>query len=408
MNVDVVIVGAGPAGLCLARSLAGTGLSIALLEVRDEASLAEPEFDGREIALTHHSVHLLRELGIWARIPAGDIHELKDALVMNGSGQSGMSLDHGDGNRPQLGFLVANQMIRKAAFAAIAAQDGLTLACGQPVRGIEPGVDRSRICLGDGRVLAARLVVAADSRFSTMRRAMGIGADSHDFGKSMLVCRMHHEAPHGQVAWEWFGHGQTLARLPLVEHESSVVLTLPPQVMQDLANAPEAEFAAAIEARFQHRLGRMELTSTRHVYPLVGVYARRFTAARFALVGDAAVGMHPVTAHGFNLGLLGQDLLAGVVRRGLDGRQDIGSPALLRPYDRGLRRASRPLYLATGAIVGLFTDDSHAARALRGLVLSAGTRLPAVRRALVHSVTHAGSSRAATYPLLGMLRTLLP
>lgn len=408
MNVDIAIVGAGPAGLCLARSLAGSGLAVALIEAQEAASLAEPGFDGREIALTHHSVHLLRELGIWDRIPGHEIHVLRDALVMNGSRESGMWLAHGDGHRPQLGFLVSNQMIRKAAFAAVAGQEGLVMLCGQPVRSLEPGPERSRVCLADGQVLTARLVVAADSRFSVMRRAMGIPADSHDFGKSMLVCRMRHEKPHGQVAWEWFGHGQTLARLPLSEHESSLVLTLPQTVMRDLVAAPEAAFATAMEARCGHRLGRMELISTRHVYPLVAVYARRFTAPRFALVGDAAVGMHPVTAHGFNLGLLGQDLLAGVVRQARDHRQDIGDATLLRQYGRELRRATRPLYLATGAIVRLYTDDTAPVRALRGVVLSAGTRLPAVRRALVHSVTHEGSSRAATYPLLGMLRALLP
>jgi hypothetical protein len=48
----------------------------------------------------------------------------------------------------------------------------------------------------------------------------------------------------------------------------------------------------------------MELTSTRHLYPLAATYARRFVGLRDALIGDSAVGMHPVTAHGFNLGLL--------------------------------------------------------------------------------------------------------
>ncbi|MDL2424678.1 FAD-dependent oxidoreductase, partial [Pseudomonas sp. BAgro211] len=32
MHVDIAIVGAGPAGLCLARSLSGNGLSILLID----------------------------------------------------------------------------------------------------------------------------------------------------------------------------------------------------------------------------------------------------------------------------------------------------------------------------------------------------------------------------------------
>lgn len=405
MTVDIAIVGAGPAGLSFARSLAGSGLDVALVEVQPEARLVDPPFDAREIALTHHSAHLLQKLGLWERIPAEEIHALRDAQVLNGSRLPGMFIDHREGPRPQLGYLVSNQLIRRAAFAAIGGQERLQLLCERRVTAIEPGAEHSRLQLSDGSRLEARLVVAADSRFSETRRAMGIPADSHDFGKTMLLCRMRHDTPHNHVAWEWFGHGQTIAVLPLREHECSVVLTLPHTGIQPLMAAGEAEFARAIEQRMEHRLGRMELISTRHAYPLVGVYPRRFTAQRYALLGDAAVGMHPVTAHGFNFGLLGQDLLSGLVRPRA-GRGDIASPAMLARYERELRRATRPLYLATMMIVQLYTNDTRPARLLRQAVLSASARIPPLRRAVVHSVMQAGDSRAATRPLLGVLRSM--
>ena len=53
----------------------------------------------------------------------------------------------------------------------------------------------------------------------------------------------------------------------------------------------------------------MELVGKRYSYPMVTTYAKKFISDRFALIGDAAVGMHPVTAHGFNLGLNLQALL---------------------------------------------------------------------------------------------------
>ena len=62
MNYDIIIVGAGPAGLSFARSLANTGLKIVLIEKQSEQQLAAPEFDGRDIALTHLSVRILKEL----------------------------------------------------------------------------------------------------------------------------------------------------------------------------------------------------------------------------------------------------------------------------------------------------------------------------------------------------------
>jgi 2-polyprenyl-6-methoxyphenol hydroxylase-like FAD-dependent oxidoreductase len=95
------------------------------------------------------------------------------------------------------------------------------------VRGIVPGGTHSEVILADGRRVHARLVVAADSRFSSTRRMLGIGARMRDFGKSMLVCRMQIEVPHRHTAWEWFGYGRTMALLPLNGDQASAVITLP-------------------------------------------------------------------------------------------------------------------------------------------------------------------------------------
>ncbi len=68
-DAEVLIVGAGPAGLSLACALAQQGLRVKLLERQPRAALAEAAPDGREIALTHRGVDILELLGIWARIP---------------------------------------------------------------------------------------------------------------------------------------------------------------------------------------------------------------------------------------------------------------------------------------------------------------------------------------------------
>jgi 2-polyprenyl-6-methoxyphenol hydroxylase-like FAD-dependent oxidoreductase len=140
---------------------------------------------------------------------------------------------------------------------------------------------------------------------------------------------MTHEQPHFETAWEWFDHGQTLALLPMNPcpqtglPRSSIVLTLPSQELQPLMDLPEDAFNAAMAQRFSHQLGTMRLSSTRHAYPLVGVWSRRLVAQRFAVVGDAAVGMHPVTAHGFNLGLRSIDTLSHALIPAHQKGQDI-------------------------------------------------------------------------------------
>jgi len=60
MNYDIIIVGAGPAGLSFAQSLANTGLQIALIEKQSEQQLAAPEFDGRDIAPSGSASSLMK------------------------------------------------------------------------------------------------------------------------------------------------------------------------------------------------------------------------------------------------------------------------------------------------------------------------------------------------------------
>ncbi len=199
----------GPArsGCALARALAAQGLRIALVERQPEEALAAPDFDGREIALTHASIRLLRELGVWQHIPDGEVHPLRTARVMDRDlpHELRVAADAGD----RLGNLVANHLIRRAAADAVQATAGIDLYAAAAIEAVHAGDDTAWLQLRDGPRIEARLLVAADSRFSETRRALGIDADLHDFGKSMLVCRVRHELPHGHAAWEWFGLGQT-------------------------------------------------------------------------------------------------------------------------------------------------------------------------------------------------------
>ncbi len=386
-KVDVLVVGAGPAGLSLARSLAGSGLSLAIVEQQPAAALAEPAFDGREIALTHASRQIMQAMGLWQRIAPAEISPLRSARVMNGSSPFALGFAAERENVEELGWLVPNHLIRRAAWEAVQGQENLELLDGTSVAAIETGPAANVVTLADGRKLAARLVVAADSRFSVTRRMMGIGAQMRDFGKSMLVCRLQCERPHKHEAWEWFGYGRTLAMLPLPRNQASAVITLPPQQIQELMAMDDAHFGQAVTGFFEHRLGQMQPVSTRHAYPLVGVYAKRMVGPRYALVGDAAVGMHPVTAHGFNFGLQSQQRLSALINDAADNGADFASSSLLARYERGHRLATRPLYEATNAIASLYNDSRLPARVLRGAALRAAHGLVPFRKMIAGHLT---------------------
>lgn len=373
LTFDIAVVGAGPAGLAFVRSLAGARLSVVLIEGQAETILRDPAFDGREIALTHRSMRILKTMGVWDRIPADDISDLRQARVLDGG--SPFALTFGAADADRLGVLIPNHLIRRALFEVVEDQAGVDLMAGRRVADcrIGPRRPRGRLTLDDGTTIRADLIVAADSRFSFMRDRLGVGAEINRLGRSMMVCRMRHDQAHGHVATEWFDHGQTIALLPVADPEqrvSSVVMTLAAPAIADLmAQSPEA-FASSMERRLKGRLTGLELVGARHAYPLATTWSHRFAGEGFALIGDAAVGMHPVTAHGFNLGLRGQETLAKMVR-GARG-EDIGSGRLLARYQHEHRLASWPLYQGTNALVRLFTQETPSARLARGAMLRAG------------------------------------
>ncbi len=129
----------------------------------------------------------------------------------------------------------------------------------------------------------------------------------------------------------------------------------------------------------------MRVAGARHVYPLVAVWAERFVAPRFALIGDAAVGMHPVTAHGYNLGLYGIEALS----RRLDAAGDAGAPGPLQAYEAEHRRAAGPLYAGTNALVRFFTDDRAPVLALRRAVIDIARHVQPLRAAITRRLVDA-------------------
>ena len=92
--------------------------------------------------------------------------------------------------------------------------------------------DAARVTLGDGRVLTAQLVVAADGKQSALRRMAGIAEHEFGYRQTAIVCTVMHEQPHNGVAHEHFLPAGPFAMLPMtdeghtdgtVRHRSSIV-----------------------------------------------------------------------------------------------------------------------------------------------------------------------------------------
>ena len=75
---DIAVIGAGPVGIAFACGFANSNMNIVIVEKQIKKKLENPKIDGREVALTHHSANILKELGVWSLIPAKLITTIKE------------------------------------------------------------------------------------------------------------------------------------------------------------------------------------------------------------------------------------------------------------------------------------------------------------------------------------------
>jgi ubiquinone biosynthesis UbiH/UbiF/VisC/COQ6 family hydroxylase len=384
---DIIIVGAGPVGLFLAAILSEQKLKICFIDKQSKQQLSDPVYDGREFALTRFSWRVLETAGILGPEEKELAAPLRAAAVIDGDSSYRLNFEARELDLDQLAWMLSNHIVRKSAYKVVEKQETISFMYGREVLSVEEESSCRRVICDDGTCLEAPLVVAADSRFSVVRKLMGIRANHKDFKRMAIVSRFKHEKDLEQRALECFDYGHTVAVLPLKESLCSVVLTVSPEKAKELLALDDASFTKAVTPWAEKYTGTIELVSQRYSYPLIGVYAKSFYRRRFALLGDAAVGMHPVTAHGFNLGIsgavfLGREILAAV-RKG----EDIGSAKLLRRYHDFHYRRTKPFYMATNLLVDLYSRTGPVSKLARKTMLVLGNKVKFARRGILQSLS---------------------
>jgi ubiquinone biosynthesis UbiH/UbiF/VisC/COQ6 family hydroxylase len=375
MKYDIIVIGAGPIGLIFARSLAETGLKIVIIEKKPLNKLAKPEYDGREIALTHFSYKILKRLEILDFIPKKYISKIKNAKVLNEESSYSLIFDTAQNKKDSIGFVISNNRILKAGYNSIKHYKNIKILNNQEVVSIGVNEKATSVGLLKGNNLQASLIVAADSRFSPSRRILGVPTSILDFGRTCIVCNMSIELDHMNTAYEMFKFDKTVAVIPLNNYQVSIVITVNSSESNNIINMSVNKFEAYLEDRLASRFGKMKLTSSLFSYPLISTYAKKFSSNKVAFIGDAAVGMHPVTAHGFNLGIRSINILSGLINKSLYLGNDFSSVKLLEEYDKSLHKISFPLYHATNILVKLYTNNSITAKYARRLLLRLGNNL---------------------------------
>ena len=383
MKLDLVIIGAGPLGLSLACALTKTKLKIAVIEKNSRSKFSKPQIDGLDIALTHRSKNILKKFGIWKFINSKIISPVKEARILDGDSPRYLHFDHIKTVKDCLGYLVPNQIIRKAVYKKLQTLKKIKIFSKNEVSKIISNKFLSKVYLKNRKILESKLTVFADGRLSKNREKLGIYANKTNFGTSMTVFRMKHQLNNNNIASEYFHYTQTLAVLPIQRNLSSIVITLQNDKSKTFLNMTKEKINQKIENDLKRKFGKMSLIGKKYTYPMLTVYSNEFFRDRCVLVGDAALSMHPITAQGFNLGLQGIDILQNEIKNALINKIDLGDTSVLKRYEKKFRKISLPIYLATNGIAKLYTNQSFPTKIVRKTVLRLGNIIWPIKNAIM-------------------------
>ena len=386
LDTDILIVGGGLNGPCLALACAQAGLSSVVLDALPAQTREDVGFDGRAYALALASVRMLGALGIWDEVGdhAQPMLEIKasDGRAGDGAAPFFLHFDHAEIEEGPMGHMLEDRYLRRALMAAMEGSALITHRADAQVLSQDTNGIAS-VTLEGGEVFRGRLLVGADGKRSGVAERAGIKRMGWDYNQTALVCAVDHEKPHNGIAHQFFMPGGPLAILPLPGNRSSIVWSEAEPRASTLAQASDDEFMGALRPAFGNFLGDISLTGQRHSYPLSLSLAGAFVAEKLALVGDAAHGVHPIAGQGLNLGLRDvsalAEMLADAKRRGEDfARRDV-----LDRYQQWRRFDTAGLAVATDSVNRLFSNDNPAVRAIRDIGMGAIGAVPSLRRRFI-------------------------
>ncbi|MFC3110548.1 FAD-dependent monooxygenase [Undibacterium arcticum] len=383
---DVCIVGNGAIGKVAALGFAQAGHSVTLLCPPGAPVAAAAGWDVRVYALNHVARALLSSVRVWDALDASRVAAVDAMQVIGDDAQhaGALGFDAYGARVGALAWIVEDSNLNQALDAALRFAPNVRLVSGRATALCHDGA-AATVRLEHGEMLRASLLVGADGGQSWVRGQCDIGLDYRPYGQRAVVANFDCEKPHHGVAYQWFTATEGIvALLPLPGQRVSLVWSAPDALAETLLREAPAQLAQRLTALAGAQLGQLSALQPEVVkaVPLMLIRPHAMTAARVALVGDAAHVVHPLAGHGMNLGFADVAALLKVVAE-REPQRDPGDARVLARYARARKEEVLLMQLATDGLARLFGTDFEPLRLARNAGLNLLDKMPVLKRRLI-------------------------
>lgn len=394
IDYDCAIVGAGFVGASLAIALRKCGFKVLVLDGRSPLVEVGSE-DARGIALSPSSRLIFEDLGIWHEL-AERAEPIAEINVSEMGALPSVSLTAREAGLDALAYVVpADHLLRTIENQLLL--DSKAPECQLLWRTMLENytVDADHVSMTvvdheQQRIqLTTKLLIAADGVNSKLRSLANISTRIRAYNQHAIVATVNVDGVKPHLAYERFTPTGPVALLPSAGGRHVLVRCCRLEESESLLALSDEEFIAEVSSRFARPIGKFSALGVRRSHPLVLSQADTPVAERVALVGAAAVTVHPNGAQGLNLGLrdvaaLCQVLVESNSDAGSANQSNIGSRQQLHRFATNRIKDHRRVVRFTDGLARGFASNMPGSAFVRRTALLATKLIPALQRQIVY------------------------
>ncbi|MGR9051537.1 MAG: UbiH/UbiF/VisC/COQ6 family ubiquinone biosynthesis hydroxylase [Gammaproteobacteria bacterium] len=386
LNFDVVVVGGGMVGAAVACALGGSGMRVAVLEQSEPFPFSPDQpHDLRVSALSIATRKIMETIGAWQGVERRRLCPFRRMRVWENAGDTEFRSD--DIGYSELGYIVENRVTQLALWDRLREFDNIQIICPIEVKEIQYSPLGSEITLVDGRVVAGRVIVAADGGRSRVRQAAGLAVTSWDYRQHALVIYVETAYPQQDITWQRFVASGPQAFLPLPGPHASLVWYNSPDEVRRLKSLDNEDLRKELVRTFPDCLGEIRNILGTASFPLKRQHAQDYVKQGIALVGDAAHMINPLAGQGVNIGFLDAAVLAEVLIAAERQGQDIADFEVLQHYQKVRRHDNLRMMTVMELFYRVFSNEITPIKIARNLGLGIAQRLaPARNKVMRHAM----------------------